>query len=116
MAIRSAIARFCIATSCVALVLAGPARARGPLLLPDTSPPANVATLDIDGLRNKATHGDAGAAADLGAAYAHGWKVRRDPAEGLRWLTRSVSAKNRTGRRELGLMLWRGIRIARSLC
>jgi len=97
---------------CFALASSDPAWARGPLLLPD-SPPPNLATLDTDALRNRATRGDPAAEADLGAAYAHGWKVRRDPAEAMRWLLRAASAKNRTGRRELGLLLLRGDGAAR---
>src|SRR5664279_1631237 len=57
---------------CCLVVLTSPAWARGPLLLPE-SPPPNLATLDTDALRTKATKGDAAAAADLGAVYAHGW-------------------------------------------
>src|SRR5271165_6640603 len=66
---------------CLALLMTVPAWTRGPLLVSDSPPPPNIATLDIDGLRARATKGDAAAAADLGALYAHGWKLRRDPAE-----------------------------------
>src|ERR1700735_1701362 len=101
-----------IAVTCLLSACVAPAWANGPLLLPDTTPP-NPAALDIDGVRAKATKGDAAAAADLGAAYAHGWKVRRDTAEGVRWLTRAVTAKNRSARREMGLLLLRGDGVAR---
>ena len=81
-----------IACSCIALSLAGPAWARGPLLLPDSTPP-NLATIDPDSLRARATHGEAAAAADLGTLYAHGWKLRRDPAEAMRWLMHAADAE-----------------------
>ena len=86
--------------------------ARGPLLLPD-SPAPNLATLDTDALRAKAIKGDIAAAADLGTLYAHGWKLRRDPAEAIRWLTRAATLKNKPARRELGLLLLRGDGVAR---
>ena len=108
---RNPLAR--IPLACIVLSLTGQAWARGPLLLPENTPPNNLATLDADALRGKATRGDAAAAADLGALYAHGWKLRRDPAEAMRWLTRAVTLKNKQGRRELGLLLLRGDGVAR---
>ena len=94
------------------LALIGVSEARGPLFLPD-SPQPNLATIDIEALRKKAAANDAPAMADLGLAYAHGWKARRDPAEAVRWLNRAVAARNRLGRRELGLLLLRGEGVAR---
>ena len=47
------------------------------------------------------------------ALYAHGWKVPRDPVEAMHWLTQAATLKNRTGQRELGLLLLRGDGVAR---
>jgi hypothetical protein len=96
----------------VLIFLTSQTLASGPLLLPETIPP-NLATIDPDALRTRASRGDGAAAADLGTLYAHGWKVPRDPAEAIRWLTRAISQKNKSAERELGLMLLRGDGVAR---
>ena len=96
------------AVSLLALVWSGSALARGLLLRPDTPPPANLAALDIEGLRARSARGDARATVDLGTAYAHGWKVARDPREASRLLTLAVAQKNVVAHRELALLLLRG--------
>src|ERR1700677_1374222 len=100
-----------LAASCIVLSVTGQARARGPLLLPESTPP-NLTSIDPDALRDRATRGEAKAAADLGSLYAHGWKLPRDPVEAMRWLMRAADSKNRLAERELGLLLLRGDGVA----
>src|ERR1700677_832567 len=93
-----------LAASCIVLSVTGQARARGPLLLPESTPP-NLTSIDPDALRDRATRGEAKAAADLGSLYAHGWKLPRDPVEAMRWLMRAADSKNRLAGGGLGLLL-----------
>src|SRR6476469_5956417 len=67
--------------------------AAAPVRTPAPAPDARAyeaASQQFDDIYHRAMAGEADAQAELGRAYAHGWVVRRDINEAMRWLTKAV--------------------------